>query len=343
MQKVLFLAVVMYDGYGVPVVLQQLIPEFQKRDVECAVICCHGDMAGLNCPIYQIGNDLQKTREIADRIKPDIICALTSPFFEILPDLSKNYKCWAWEYGDPTPELFSTDAEERSAIIKNKQENVYPFLSGNVLGCSYFIKHDINFIAAKTVHLGSDHATDFGVKKIDLTSKAPIKIGTLMRIGQGEAYYKGNQDFLDFVRYARKNGILIEPHVAGRGSLEDAANFNQMGIETHLNLSDVDKYKYLRSLDIFVSFSLWEGFNLPVVEAQAVGTFSLCLDIGAHPEVSPFLLNSPWDVLRYVKRAQTDKAWLQQVSKQCYFFAREKFQWKQTAEKILQLLFAHEN
>lgn len=334
-KKILFLSVVMSKGYGVSVVLQQLIPEFQRLGIDCEVICCRGDMASVDYKIYQVENDLKEVKKIVDDFNPTLICALTTPFFEMLPELSKTYNCWAWEYGDPTPELFRLDEKERVDIVKNKQDNIYPNINGGIVGCSYFIKHDINFIDAKTVHIGCDHATDFGLKKIDIDSKSPIKVGTLMRMGQGESYYKGNQIFLDFIADVKRKGLLVESHVAGRGSEKDAMNFNQMGIKTHLNLSDEDKYKYLRDLDIFISFSLWEGFNLPVVEAQAVGTFSLCLDIGAHPEVCPFLLNSPADALRYIKRAQSDRRWLQSVSNKCYSFVREKFKWKETAKKIL--------
>lgn len=42
---------------------------------------------------------------------------------------------------------------------------------------------------------------------------------------------------------------------------------------------------YYAACDIYTTASLWEGFNMPVVEAQAVGKPVVAFDIAAHPEV----------------------------------------------------------
>jgi len=42
---------------------------------------------------------------------------------------------------------------------------------------------------------------------------------------------------------------------------------------------------YYAACDIYVSATLWEGFNLPLVEAQACGRPVIAFDLGPHPEV----------------------------------------------------------
>ena len=42
---------------------------------------------------------------------------------------------------------------------------------------------------------------------------------------------------------------------------------------------------YYASCNIYVTASLWEGFNLPAAEAQACGKKVVAFDIGSHPEV----------------------------------------------------------
>jgi len=42
---------------------------------------------------------------------------------------------------------------------------------------------------------------------------------------------------------------------------------------------------YYAACDIYATASLWEGFNLPVVEAQACGRPVVAFDIGSHREV----------------------------------------------------------
>src|SRR4030065_2819354 len=40
-----------------------------------------------------------------------------------------------------------------------------------------------------------------------------------------------------------------------------------------------------KSCDIYTTCPRWEGFDLPVIEAQNFGKPVVCYDIGAHPEV----------------------------------------------------------
>ncbi|HYP13436.1 MAG TPA: glycosyltransferase, partial [Bryobacteraceae bacterium] len=48
---------------------------------------------------------------------------------------------------------------------------------------------------------------------------------------------------------------------------------------------DAELQRIMREVDLGVSFSQWEGFNLPLAEMQWLGKPVLALDIGAHPEV----------------------------------------------------------
>ena len=42
---------------------------------------------------------------------------------------------------------------------------------------------------------------------------------------------------------------------------------------------------YYHACDLFVTASQWEGYNLPVAEAQACGKKVVAFDVGSHPEV----------------------------------------------------------
>lgn len=50
-------------------------------------------------------------------------------------------------------------------------------------------------------------------------------------------------------------------------------------------VSDEELPYYYAACDVYSTASLWEGFNLPVVEAQACGKLVAAFDIGAHREV----------------------------------------------------------
>lgn len=50
-------------------------------------------------------------------------------------------------------------------------------------------------------------------------------------------------------------------------------------------VSDEEAPLYYAACDIYVSATLWEGFNLPLAEAQACGRPVIAFDLGPHPEV----------------------------------------------------------
>lgn len=51
------------------------------------------------------------------------------------------------------------------------------------------------------------------------------------------------------------------------------------------DVSDEDLPHYYAACDVYATATLWEGFDLPVAEAQACGKPVVAFDIGPHPEV----------------------------------------------------------
>ena len=50
-------------------------------------------------------------------------------------------------------------------------------------------------------------------------------------------------------------------------------------------VDDKELPEYYASCDVYVTASLWEGFNLPAAEAQACGKPVVAFNIGSHPEI----------------------------------------------------------
>lgn len=48
---------------------------------------------------------------------------------------------------------------------------------------------------------------------------------------------------------------------------------------------DGDLPSYYAACDVYVTCSLWEGFDIPIVEAKYCGKRSVAFDVGSHPEV----------------------------------------------------------
>lgn len=50
-------------------------------------------------------------------------------------------------------------------------------------------------------------------------------------------------------------------------------------------VADEELPAYYCSCDVYVTCSMWEGFNIPIVEANAVGKPAVAFNVGSHPEV----------------------------------------------------------
>lgn len=341
MKTVLFLTYRMMLGFGVDVVVNQVGRQLRQRGYRVVVGCIAADPGYGELEIELIEPTLEAVRKLARRVEASVVVAHTTPFFELLPELQAEIPCWAWEHGDPTPALFEQDGAERQRI-KERKTAFYSRLSG-VIAISDFIRHDIGCLGAQVIYNGCDHvphAESKNQQDIEVGELRPLRVGTLMRLGSGEALYKGNALFRQFATRLREVAPNVEIHVMGRGSDADALPFRRAGIKVHLNAPDAEKWKYLRTLDVFLSFSLWEGFNLPLAEAQALGTVGLALDTGAHPEVTPLVMANVDEALAQVRSYDVRRELLLEQSQLCWRFVHERFRWARCAALFEQTVLA---
>lgn len=336
MNHILFLTYRMKQGFGVDVVVMNLMREIRVRGHNVSIGCMDMDGQYTDPQLFQVPANADVVRKIARKLGVDTIVAHSSPFFEILPALSVDFAVYSWEHGDPTPQLMRNRAQlEKQKIFKSR--NVYPEMR-KVIAISEFIATDIDYPQATVIYNGCDHAKDLGAKAhTDFTVARPLRIGALMRLGKGEAEYKGNALLLKLFRRFQSLSN-VECYLMGRGTPNDVAEFSAAGFKVHLNATDGERDAYLRSLDVFVTLSLWEGFNLPLVEAQALGTLAIAADTGAHPEVTPFVFAGMEEIMHFITTLQNDRRLLETHSRLCYEFVRGKFCWAFAADAFLRLL-----
>jgi glycosyltransferase involved in cell wall biosynthesis len=337
-KRALLLCSVMMRGFGVSIVAEELAKNMLQYgwDLYVGAMRVDGNFGAINT--FLIAPDAQEILKFCRDWKIDVVLAQTTPYFEVLPQLAEQIPIIVYEHGDPTPAFFAGDGEERERIRLNKIQNVYPQVN-RVLASSYFLVQDISWPNAQVVTLGCDHVPDLGLKpEQDVKSRAAsaLKVGTLMRLGPGEAQYKGNAIFRQLVEQLRSRNSAIEFYVMGRGTLADGDEWRSVGIEPILNAPDDEKAKYLRGLDVFVSPSMWEGFNLPIVEAQALGTVGIGFDTGAHPETALHLASSINDATSMIEHWNSDRAHLALACERAYKYVRTQFLWSLTAKGIVQ-------
>lgn len=343
--KILFLATRMCNGYGVSVVVDELAVRLKSLGVKAIIGCLESDNSFMRSDVRIIEPTTEALRTFIRDHGVELVIAHTSPYFELLHTLREDAYVWAWEHGEPSPSFFPDaffeDGESsRQRRAEHKLTNIYPKLDA-VIAISEFVRNDIGWLSAPVIYNGCDHVTDLSIKPRPFFNDArPLRVGTLLRLGQGEAAYKGIQQFIEVVAYFKKKNSLVTFEIMGRGRPEDGLEFARHGIKTHLNGTDEERSAFLRGLDLFISCSLWEGFNLPLVEAQASGTAALALDVGAHPEVTPYICKNLTDLCDRIEGYDRDRHLLYLHSKESYRFVRARFLWDQRAMELFRLMIA---
>lgn len=333
-RRALLLSSLMMRGYGVSVVAHEVAARFSTYGWDLSIGCMTADATYRAPNVFELGSDVDAVAAHCRAHGIEVVAAQTTPYFEMLPLLAGEFTTVVFEHGDPSPHFFDEDAIERESIRQNKISNVYPAVS-RVLASSHFLRHDIEWPSAGVVPLGCDHVPDPGPKDLALTAHrqgTPLRVGTLMRLGEGESKYKGVDLYSRLVDEFSTSSV--EFAIMGRGEEVDRDRWASRGVTVHLNASDEERSRYLRELDVFISPSMWEGFNLPLVEAQASGTVALGFDVGAHPETTPFLVRDVADAADLIGVFAADRNELSRASRLAYRYARSKFSWDDTARLL---------
>lgn len=335
---VLMLTPWMKMGYGVAEAVASLSRGLTDLGYPTVVGALGEDGSFADVDVRQVSPDPTQITTLAARVGASVAIAHGSPFFEVLPDLPMG--TIAFEYGDPTPEMFASDAVERARIAAAKRTGVYPSV-GAVACISNFIRHDIEWPAARVIPLGIEHIADVGPKPLvpPVTTDRPLRVGTLMRLGAGEAQYKGNHLLPALRDEVHRHRPTTQFEVMGRGTETDAALLREAGFQVHLNATDQERLDFLRSIDVFVSPSQWEGCNLPLVEAQALGTPGLAFDTGAHPEFTALVFPSLNLMARQIVAYDDDRGGLlRRHGRAGYTFVRSTMSWEQTTHRLAELI-----
>jgi len=333
-RRALLLSCFMLRGYGVSVVAEELQKRLSRHGWDLHIGYLDSDSDGGEFRRVYMPADAREVLAYCARERIDVVIAQTSPYFEILPELAGDVPTVCFEHGDPTPEFFTAEAGSRAEVKEHKIREVYPKVS-DVWTISHFLRHDIGWLSAKVTPNGADHVE---VVNADRTGRTgPVKVGFLARLGALEAEYKGNDLLIDLaLRFVGDD--RVEFAVMGRGTAADAVPFEQAGISVALNATDEERARFFGDIDVFLSASRWEGFNLPLVEAQHSGCAAMAFDVGAHPETTPYVVGSLREAEVLIRHWVDDRDALADAALRCQQFVDERFTWGASAQRFAQLL-----
>jgi glycosyltransferase involved in cell wall biosynthesis len=334
-RKALLLSCFLLRGYGVSVVADELQKRLRSFGWDLHIGYLETDEHSLGLNRIFMPADAVEISAYCARNRIDIVLAQTSPYFEVLPQLTGVAATVCYEHGDPTPDFLVHESAKRVAIKRIKRDSVYPLVT-DVWTISHFLRHDIEWLRARVIPNGADHIGAVPERRITKPEE-PARVGFLARLGDLEAQYKGNRTLIELAGRFRHDAN-VEFRVLGRGSEADAEPFRLAGIDVILNASDDERKRFLEEIDIFFSPSRWEGFNLPLVEAQHAGCASMAFDVGAHPETTPYVMRNLDDVEALLRHWLNDRQALFEAGERCRRFVDTKFTWDASAAQVAKLL-----
>jgi glycosyltransferase involved in cell wall biosynthesis len=240
---------------------------------------------------------------------PDLVLVGGWPFLQALPVFRERSKSVVFmDFGVVPTDGYSEGTRlTLEKLIRLRRENLSS--CSLVAGISDFISRTQSIpdssggVPVKTVLLGADHMemglwpAESGLASQDhyginlLASLQRQGRPVILSLGRWETgCYKNSQGLLELMRMVRSTVTDCAVLVLAEPAQMDIPPDLLSTVYPIFFPSDHGLTQIMRRVDLGVSMSLWEGFNLPLAEMQWLGNRALVFNIGAHPEV----VANPW-------------------------------------------------
>lgn len=304
-------------GHGVPVVLQRQAAHLTRRGHHVFVggPRVHHGIPYDGCQLVQVGDPVEAA---AFAVAKDIDCIIahTVPFFSVVRWLGDWPRCVLYDYGEPSPSFFP-DAELRH--IQHVERQFCFGIADRVLAISPSVKAEMERSDAKIIRLGNSHLATWSDALLPRRERTRVArhwnskavVLNVCRFHRGERRYKGVDIYAAIGQRFRAAypdlAVKVEFVLCGRGAKEDVREVADLGLSVVPNVSDQELIDLYAAADIYMSFSQWEGYNLGIGQALALGLPVIASDIPAHREFGITTSNDTEEVPNALKRL-TDRA-----------------------------------
>ena len=353
--KILFFTCFFQQGYGVHLVIKKQLQGLLANGFKELYVAVRdfdekeNETLDENVTIFKAGSDYQSVRDIMMKVKPGIVIVHTPPYWPHIARFNEFFTIKiAYDYGDPFPTFYEGKEKKERENSDKAKYNEMPNYHAHI-SISEFIKRCSGISNSIVIYCGADHADEqknqdeCNIRDYLGLGKNSFIISSLSRIGIGESFYKGFDALiriknLVLAKLENKNIVFI---IMGK-SIPKGNKIEKMLVNSGFSLlEDVDekmKKSILKQSDIFISPSLWEGFNLPLVEAQYMGTPSLCFSIGAHPEVCPFHFVNVEELVNFIILLYDNHQLRRKYGYICRDYVKKKFKWENNVNMLINIL-----
>jgi GT2 family glycosyltransferase len=292
--RVLMLSLTHEFGHGVAVVLHQQAVNLAKRHFEVFI---GGPMGGNEfsyegCHRVYL-DDPASAAVFAIEHDIDCVVAHTPPFFATLRWLGDWPRTVIYDYGEPDPGFFP-DFDQRQNIVAEKRFCYH--LADRVFAISRSVQKETRYPAAGVIRLGNSHLATWNETTAARRIAARDALGTgdkiivlnVCRFYRTERLYKGIDAYIevmedfDLLRPDLRDRVVFA--LSGKATDEDVHEMEACGLRVFPNPSDSEMVDLYAAADVYMNFSRWEGYNLGIGQALALGLPVIASDIPAHRE-----------------------------------------------------------
>ena len=293
-KRILLLSCVHAIGHGVPLVVSQQAQFLCKRGWEVIVGGpeTDNDIVYYDCRRVTLST-AQQASEFAVREGIDCVVVHTPPFFSIVRFLGKRPLVYFVDHGEPPPSFFP-DRDERENIIWEKR--FCTPLAKRTFVISQAIYDQQFRIDAVVARNGNTHLATWSeawaerrpALRRKLSFDGRFVILNVSRFETGDQFYKGIERYVrvaleaPFAQRGLKERIIFV--LAGRGYQADVDYIRSLGLIVFANPTDAEIADLYAASDLYLNLSQWEGYNLGIGQARAMGLDVLASNIDAHRE-----------------------------------------------------------
>ncbi|MBM3705949.1 MAG: glycosyltransferase, partial [Actinobacteria bacterium] len=240
---------------------------------------------------------------------------------------------------------------KRRVFLKYQQvsQNLSYFRSAKRVVCvsEYLIRQLPEYIRKKAtfIYNGIDHYAYSRINE-DSVKRYRSQLGVadedilLLYVGRlnlTNQPYKGLAELVSIYQQVNFANEKVKLLAVGYGSRNDSELLKNQGVLCLPNASEEEMPVIYSASDIYTTCSQWEGFDLPVGEAQYFKKPAICYSIGAHPEIlengkTGFIVKDRDEFAEKIKLLAADKKMRIQMGENAGEFIK-KFYWQNSIEQ----------
>jgi GT2 family glycosyltransferase len=230
----------------------------------------------------------------------DCVVAHTPPFFSTVRWLGHWPKFMIYDYGEPNPDFFP-DAAQRKDVLGEKHFCIS--CADRTYAISEAVRLESTTDRVGVIPLGNSHlavwSDDLMPRRAGTRAKFSwddkIVVLNVCRFHEAERHYKGVDVYASAAAEIGISNPTLRSKVVfvlcGKATENDVVAMQSLGLDVFANVSDSELVDLYSAADIYMNFSKWEGYNLGIGQALALGLPVIASDIPAHREFPIFTSN----------------------------------------------------